>query len=163
MFIYRKFVNDVIKNNRLNKNNVLENQINDFYNNLIYPKQINHVISIYMLFDKEISEKEDLYVKSNFEKYIDRGFTNIMHCDNKSCLIVRFNIEYDILCEDILNIYNKLKEKEINIKCSVVYSSEIIDGTFHYQELKKYLTNIKNNNEIICSNYYEYLFQMTNK
>ncbi len=141
----------------LKENNNLYYFINHFLDNIIYPSNINDIVGIYLSFDKEINEKEDILIKKILKKYIDAGFTNLMKDTKYSYFIIRFNIVYEQQCKDIMNINEDLLEMNFNMKCSIVYANKYTTGFSVYENLKDYINTIKDTDDVLCSNYYEYL------
>lgn len=159
MFIHKKKQN--IKNDKVlsfcDNNDI--NEIYHFFNELIIPKEIEYIVGMYMIFNKDINEDNDFIVKNALEKYLDYGFTNIMQVNNHTCLLIRFNVEYNNLCLETSELYEKLAEKDILLKCSIIYGDRNISANEMYSKLKEYMNIIKDTKTILISNYHEFNYK----
>ena len=164
MFIHKTNKNNIQFNNLLNKktSNFEEYKVEDFFNNLITPHHFNDIIGIYIVFNKDIKKENENLIKDLFEERLDYGFTNVLHLSSTSCLLVRFDLDYDMLCHDIENITINLEKNDLSLKCSIIYGDQSTYYIDLYNDLKTYYLSIKNKNAILISNYYEYMFKKNN-
>ena len=115
-----------------------------------------------MVFNRDIQKEEDSLIKKEFEENLDHGFTNVLHLNSRTALLVKFDANYDLLCREIQNVFNNLETHNIKFKCSVIYGSQSIYFKDFYDDMKTYYASIKHENTIIISNYYEYMFKKNN-
>ena len=161
MYIYRNH-NQKLKTKKISNRNTHPIKIIDFFNNIVEPYHYNYIIAMYLTFDKPIDNKLNDCIRDIMEKHIDYGFCNIIHIDNLSCMSIRFDINYDDLCQHIETISKNLEEYNLTIKCNVIYEDKNIDWLDLYDKLEEQRHEKTDEKTIIHSNYFDYIYEKEN-
>ena len=164
MFIHKRNKLRQLSLNSYNKEKYINAELHDFFKEIIVPNKINQVIGIYIIFDNEIDLDTNLFVKNAIEEYLDYGFMNITQLENNSLLIIRFNVEYENICDDLKKLIRKLSKNNISLKCSVNFEDKQINIEKFHAELVKRAKTPENKNTVISTNYYiqDFLKQKNN-
>ena len=161
MFIYRTH-NQNLKTKKIFNNKAYPIKIINFFNNIVEPCNYNHIVAMHLTFNKPIVEKLNECIKDIMEKYIDYGFCNIMHVDHTSCLVIRFDIDYDDLCYQMETMCIRLEEYNLSIKCNVIYEDKNIEWIDLHDKLEKLRNEKTEENTVVHSNYFDYIYEKEN-